>query len=463
MSGHKRATITARTENIRQLSQTEMAIRFVEAGLSELSQRLEMAAQNERAAGIDQNEAINQELIAALSEIDGVFGRLEEDTRTVLIQQEEAFNEQLNQFSESVAETNALQIEQLSAQYQTVIDQLAENQEGSLTIIADKLEGLTQDQQTLEQNISKWIDAATTLLQSIIADPIMVRANGTDGVYYADLISQAVENQQAGYNEAALISAQSAYREISIARMHIHQLRGQFSALSRALSKQIELLDQEVELNKQVHVIDLQGIPLDMEIWVDDWVGGKLSQLQQEIHNARTYLDRPPSPAAFRKLRHVLNHAIPQWHALLSEYVYQARSEVINSQLRMNIALMVVRALTIQGYRLEASNYTDEDMRLDYRAQLTDSEGSRVLVQVEARRGQLETTELNLFTQDADKRTPHELRQRSLEIQHSLRTAGLKVGELTPVETANPLIDINRKKSRRVLMQENTAQVQDER
>jgi hypothetical protein len=463
MSGHKRATITARTENIRELSQTEMAIRFVEAGLSELSQRLELAAQNDRAAEIDHNEAINQELIAALSEIDGVFGRLEEDTRTVLIQQEQAFNEQLNQFGESVAETNAQHIEELSAQYQTVIDQLAENQEESLTIIADKLESLTQDQQSLVQNISKWIDAASTLLQSIIVDPIMVRANGAASVYYADLISQAVENQQAGYNEAALISAQSAYREISKARMHIHQLHSQYSALSRALSKQIELLDQEVELNKQVHVIDLQGNPLDMEIWVDDWVGGKLSQLQQEIHIARKYLDKPPSPAALRKLRNVLNHAIPQWHALLNEYVYQARSEVINSQLRMNIALMVVRALTIQGYRLEASNYADEDMRSEYRAQLTDSEGSRVLVQVEARGGQPEATELNLFTQDTDKRTPHELRQRSREIQLSLLTAGLKVGDLSPVETGNPLVNSNQMKSQRVLMQENTAQVQDER
>ncbi len=397
MSGHKRATITARTENIRQLSQTEMAIRFVEAGLKELSQRLDLEVQNERAVEFYQAEATNQELIAALSEIDGVFGRLEEDTRAILIQQEEAYNKQLDHFGESVAETNALQIGELSAQYQTVIDQLAENQEEFLTIFADKLESLTQDQQSLEQNISKWIDAATTLLQSIIADPVMVRTNGADGVYYTDLISQAVENQQAGFYEAALISAQSAYREISKARMHIHQLHSQFSALSRVLNKQIELLDQEVELNKQVNVIDLQGNPLDMEIWVDDWVGGKLSQLQQEILTARNYLDKPPSPAALRKLRHVLKHTIPQWHVLLNEYVYQARSEVINSQLRMNIALMVVRALTIQGYRLEAANYADEDMRSDYRAQLSDSEGSRVLVQVEARGGSLRQPSLTFL------------------------------------------------------------------
>ena len=47
MSGHKRATITARTENIRELSQTEMAIRFVEAGLKELSQRLDQHARQQ--------------------------------------------------------------------------------------------------------------------------------------------------------------------------------------------------------------------------------------------------------------------------------------------------------------------------------------------------------------------------------------------------------------------------------
>lgn len=459
MSGHKRATITARTENIRQLSQTEMAIRFVEAGLNELSQRLDLEVQNERAVETYQIETNNQELIQALTEIDHGFGRLEEDTRTVLIQQEDAFYEQLFQFGERVEETNAQRIAELNGHYQAAFNELAEQHEESLTNLTEKVESMIQDQQSLDQNIHQWIDASSILLQSIAADPIMEGAYAENFAYYTDLLNQAVENQQAGFKDAALISAQNAYREISKARMHFRQLHSQFSAMSRTLRKNIELFEQEVELNKQVHVIDLQGNPLEMEIWVDDWVGGKLSQLQQEIHTAHTTLEKPASQAVLRKMQYMLRHTLPQWHAMLSDYVYQARSEVINSQLRMNIALMVVRALTIQGYRLEASNYADEDMRSDYRAQLMDSEGSRVLVQVEARGGQPEAAELNLFTQDADKRTPHELKQRSQEIQRSLRKAGLKVGDLTPVETGNLLGNIHQKK----VKQETTAQVQDER
>jgi hypothetical protein len=99
---------------------------------------------------------------------------------------------------------------------------------------------------------------------------------------------------------------------------------------------------------------------------------------------------------------------------------------------------MVVKALETQGYKLERSTYIDGDMRSNYRAQLADNEGSRVLVQVEPQAGLPQAMELNLFTQDVEKRTPHELKQRSIEIQRSLRRAGLIVGDLTPVTISQP-------------------------
>jgi hypothetical protein len=229
------------------------------------------------------------------------------------------------------------------------------------------------------------------------------------------------------------------------------------------LNKKLQLLDQEIELNKQVHVLDLQGNPLDMEIWVDDWVGGNLSQLQQEVRSVLTWLEKPPSQARLKQLRQYLKSSVTRWQSLLSEYVYLARSEVINSQLRMNTALTVIRTLETQGYKLERSTYRDGDMRAGYRAQLTDSEGSRVLVQVEPQAGLAEGMELNLFTQDADKRTPHELKQRSIEIQRSLRKAGLQIGDLTPVTFNHTSLDRRQKKPGYQTNQERPLQVHDER
>jgi hypothetical protein len=462
MSGHKRATINARSENIRELSQTDMAIRFMNAGLKQLSQRLSQSVQKKRERETIAAENKHQELVQALVDIDEVFGRLEDDTRTALIQQEEAYFEQLCQFGELVEETNALQLEEMSAQYQVTVNELADQHEAILDDLAEKLETVILDQQDLNHNILKWIDAASVLLNNLTDDPIMEGSNIGYLTYYADMISQAVENQQAGYQEAALITAQNAYRELSKYRIQVYQLHSQYSVLASTLSKELDIFDEELNLNKQVQVIDLQGKPLETEIWVDDWVGGKLSELQNESKLTRSYLDKKPSRALIKKLRYVLKNTVPQWHARLSDTVYQARSEVINSQLRMNIALMVVKALAIQGYRLEQSHYSSEDMRLDYQAQLMDSEGSRVLVQVEAKGEQPEATELNIFTQDVDKRSPHELKQRSIEIQKSLRMAGLSVGDLTPVTQGSSKPQTRRSQGNRLKLPTTAGQVSDE-
>lgn len=462
MSGHKRAMITARSENIRQLSNTDMAKRFVEAGLKQLSQRLTHAAQKNKEIETAQEEVSNHELYQALMQVDEAFGQLEVDTMDALTQQEDAFFVQLTQVQEFVETANAEQFAEMNEQVQAALDSLADQHETTLHEMTEKLESIFVDNQDLVQNTQKWIEAAEAIINSLSDDPIMLGGNAEYLSYYSELINQAVENQQSGFNEAALISAQNAYRELYKARIKVYQLRRQYSALSSKLSRELELMDQELNINKQVQVFDLQGNPLESEIWVDDWIGGKLSQLQDEIVSVRHFLENKPSRAVIKKMHYLLKNIVPTWHQRLTDYVYQARSEVINSQLRMNIAFMVIKTLAIQGYHLEYSNYSSEDMRLDYQAQLMDSEGSRVLVQVEAKGVQPEATELNIFTQDVDKRSPHELKQRSIEIQKSLRKAGLSVGELTSVPHENFVPKNSRYLNNKLKIHRPSGQVPDE-
>ncbi len=462
MSGHKRATITARAENIRELNKTDMARRFVEAGLKQLSYRLSQATHKKENSESAQGENVNQELFQALAQVDQAFGQLEVDTLHALEQQEEAFFSHLDQYHEFVEMENADRIAEINDQYHQAINYMSVHQEETLNELTDKVENIILDNQSQAQNAQRWIEAAQTMFDAILDDPIMAGRNAEYLSFCSELIDQAEENQQAGFHEASLISAQNAYRELYKARVKLYQLRSQYFALSNKLNQELELMEQELDLNKQVQVFDLQGNPLESEIWVDDWVGGKLSLLQEEITSARDILDTTPSTPVVKKLRYLLQHALPEWHARLSDYVYQARSEVINSQLRMNIALLVIKSLASQGYRLEQSQYAAEDMRLDYRAQLTDSEGSKILVQVEAIRDTPEKTELNIYTQDIDKRTPHEMKQRSIEIQNSLRRAGLHIGDLIPISNGRNISKKRRTQEDRLKITSIPGQVFDE-
>jgi hypothetical protein len=436
MSGHKHATITARAENIRQLSQTEMAVRFVEAGLNELSARLDQYARQDREADGLHTQAAQEILIQTLGEVDEAFGALEEQTQIALTQQQDQFYEQLNSLNEYSEQANAEKLEQISEQYQSALEELSHFQDESITILSEKLERIARGQKRKNFHIIKWLEAVNVLYQSIEHDPFIEIVSPGFLEESTESIRQAQANLAAGYAEAALVIGQNTYRAISQVKIRAQQERQQYQNLTFLLHKKLQLLEQEVLLNQSVHAFDLQGNTLPNEIAVDEWVEGNLSRLHQKIQAAQTLVEKPVSIHQIDKLKKAIKHIIPLWHKKLDDFVYQARAEAINSQLRMNIALMVVRSLSSQGYRLVQTQYNNEDMRAEYLAQLVDDEGSQVLIQVEAGGSQPETAELNLFTQDADKRTPHELKQRSKEIQRSISRAGLRVSELKPVEQA---------------------------
>jgi hypothetical protein len=434
MSGHKHATITARAEDIHQLSQTEMAVRFIEAGFQELSARLDRYGQHEAQAEVLQAEAAQEILIQTLAQVDEAFSDLEQQTHSALVEQQEQFSEQLNSFNEYSEQVNAEKLEHLSNQYQDALEELSHYQDESITLISEKLEKIAHHQKRRNYPTIKWLEAVDVLYHSIEHDPFIEIVSPGLFVDSTESIKQAQANLASGYSEAALVTAQNTYREISRAKMRAEYERHQYQNLAILLRKKLELLDQEILLNQRVHAIDLHGNPLPNEITVDEWVDGSLSRLHQKIKAAQLLLDEPVSTSQISKMKKAIKQVIPYWQSKLSDFVYQARAEAINSQLRMNIALMVVRSLSSQGYRLVHTQYNEEDMRADYLARLVDDDGSQVIVQVESTGNKPEMAELNLFTEDAEKRTPHELKQRSKEIQRSIRRAGLMVGELVPID-----------------------------
>jgi hypothetical protein len=113
----------------------------------------------------------------------------------------------------------------------------------------------------------------------------------------------------------------------------------------------------------------------------------------------------------------------------------------LNSQLRINIADLVVRALQDQGYALESSDYESADQRKTYDALLSNLDGSEVVVKVAPSGRDLGQNELHLQSIDREEHTEHELQQRWLEVSRSLTHYGLDVGQVVredfPVYQAN--------------------------
>ena len=112
----------------------------------------------------------------------------------------------------------------------------------------------------------------------------------------------------------------------------------------------------------------------------------------------------------------------------LEQIIFDARLKTINSQLRVNVADLVVQALQEQGFSLASSAYTDYDLRLGYGARLTNIEGNEVVVQVSPTGSGIGENELQIRSLDSEVKTEHELQRRWQEVSQSLAGYGMEVG-----------------------------------
>ena len=94
-----------------------------------------------------------------------------------------------------------------------------------------------------------------------------------------------------------------------------------------------------------------------------------------------------------------------------------AMEEALNSQLRVNIADIVIQALESQGFCFAASEYLQNDQRKAFSANVTNLAGDKIIIGVEPNKGEPGSSNLHLISADAEQRTEHELhaaRQRDL-------------------------------------------------
>ena len=120
---------------------------------------------------------------------------------------------------------------------------------------------------------------------------------------------------------------------------------------------------------------------------------------------------------------------MPELRTRLADACFAARIEALNSQLRVNIADLVVQALSVQGFMLQGYAYEQNDWRASFQANLTGLDQSTVTVQVVPSGTEIGQNELHILSGDQPLRNQREMRQRWDEVEDMLVLSGLSVGE----------------------------------
>ncbi len=193
-----------------------------------------------------------------------------------------------------------------------------------------------------------------------------------------------------------------------------------------------ETINQElarIDNSDMVPALDLDGNELPYLVDVNYWTQGFLDNLYQEVSSLGQRLLNESALPDTGVLLDWLNKELPAIHQQLENIILDARIKTINSQLRINVADLVVQALQQQGFTLDSSAYQENDLRAGYGAQLRNIEGNEVIVQVSSNGNSLGENELHIHSLDSEVKTEHELKKRWQEISQSLSSYGIEVGK----------------------------------
>jgi len=240
-----------------------------------------------------------------------------------------------------------------------------------------------------------------------------------------------MQNLNQGMPEAALLNAQQTYSHLSELRGELERKQNEWSVLYQASLLTARRFYAMLAGCQRLPALDTDGNELPYEIDVDFWCGRKLSRLAEKTRNVLQQLEKNQAILDADALNQLIQTDFPASQEELDKLIVDARLAALNSQVRINIADLVVQALEQQGFVLQESKYSNNDQRKAFSARVQNLEGSEVVIQVMPVPGDAGRNELQLHSLDKDQRTEHELRQRSSEISRTLNDYGLVVGALT--------------------------------
>jgi len=282
-----------------------------------------------------------------------------------------------------------------------------------------------------------WLDAATQFCEFIKANYDYQQFVPGQVEFLQSRLNQALENYQAGLSEAVIVTSQQLYSEFSDLRIQLERWHNEWGILYRSVWETVNMMICGAEAVRFIPAMDLDGNDLPADIDVNYWTDGRLDELLRDLNYIRERLEDPDTQLSYDVLERWISIDMPGYDQALTDIARGARIAALNSQLRINIADLVIQALQDQGFALEDSDYEAEDMRESFNARMSNLEGNEVIVNVVPVGQDVGQNELHLQSHDREERTEHELQQRWMEVDRSLASYGLEVSSYSRVDAAN--------------------------
>lgn len=428
MSGHKRATISISQEEYQRLLDVEVQQRAQTAlppppPVEIVQQTCQAVDQNLQWMAERQNQFENM-----VSHYNGAIRDIERSFNASLFKQQQQMMGSMNRLAGSLWANTEQLLQQANQHYQRQIDQLQSHFVSQM----DCIEQYLMERSALEDGrlamAEQWLSAATALYGLIDQEynhpfflPGELERQGR-------VLMLAEKNLAAGLPEASIASAQQAYLGLDNARARLEKEEMDWLILRQSAFEAVQSVHAEISRLRKIHAIDLDGCPMNLLIDVDYWSKGQWQVLADEFLEVIEPLQTDVTPPTSAFLFELVNQALPDFRSRLADVCFMARIEALNSQLRANIADVVIQALCVQGFSVQDYAYEQSDWRGAFQTHLTGLDQSAVTVQVAPSGSEIGQNELHIYSLEQPLTSQRELHRRWLEVEEMLELSGLTVG-----------------------------------
>lgn len=241
----------------------------------------------------------------------------------------------------------------------------------------------------------------------------------------------AEDNAGAGLGEAALVQAQEAYLQLSELRAEVELRDREWQEAWLDADRAVTMLREQIRVNAMPPALDEAGAAVEgFTLDVDYWSEGELSRMAETVARVTAAVADPAGAASVAELRHIVEHEAPELDQALTDVVARAQAQQLASQVRANVAEIVVNALEeTTGYTWEEGQaiYANGDQRRAFYSKLRHLDDSEIVIEVAPDDGG-ESCVLRIISYDAGVPDDEERVRRAHAVAATLREHGLQAG-----------------------------------
>ena len=340
-----------------------------------------------------------------------------------------------SEFDRESSEIQSQAVDQID-QFVTLANQQIQQKENAYQAFwldqEEKISSIENRWQEYEKQALDWIQKDKDVLDYIYDTYPIDAAAANQLELQRQYLNQVIERYNRDFFDIAASAGFQIFIALSNIRFQLEVDHCLQAMQYQNLLEKAEKLRETLHTSQTVHAMDADGNILPEMIDVDYWVEGRFQTLMNTadelITNIQTdnYIDLNQISNYAEKVNDISGQVI--------DLITQARMVVLASQLRFNVAQIIVQSLEEQGFFLEDANYDKGDYRESFLAKSCNFAGNEVLVSIDPDPGLDEGGKIHIQSLDADQVTQHELLQRNIEIFSAIRENGIDVGDIHEVK-----------------------------